>query len=473
LAAPFGRARSWAALLAVLALPSVSVLSPPPAAEAASHPRHSGLQVRRGGPDAQVELRTRRPGEAFLDVSVAARRVSWGEKGHESAVVSLFVDGHYATDVVISSNRPTPRVLALGSLSAGVHTLRIHYAADRSARRAGTATLRHLHVRTVSKHNPQYAAARYAPVLFGRHVPSLGGRFQSAVTDSPLVAWHETTPAAKGHSVIEYSVVWSNEDGGTLSPELMGRWGRTTDIEWVYRVEVNRAGHRVRGSGVYQASGHRTLRFRGRYDGTHPLLETCTSNNNMCDTVDDPMRFALSTRDVRPVEQPREFLMDTHPWTYAVMAQEMQREGKIESPSDPATPAVGDQRSYLYVALDHDTTPAASQAGVGLAVDVRLAGNPTTYSSDHQVPEWSVNRDVPAATTVELPLGTTAADVVSVSVRRVPIGLTDNGATLTVTDIDRAFFLGPDYLPQPSFVSWHGSQQLTAASPTAVLWSAG
>ena len=41
------------------------------------------------------------------------------------------------------------------------------------------------------------------------------------------------------------------------------------------------------------------------------------------------------------------------------MAQEMIREGKIESPSDPATPAVGDQRNYLYVAVDHDTTPAA------------------------------------------------------------------------------------------------------------------
>jgi hypothetical protein len=58
-------------------------------------------------------------------------------------------------------------------------------------------------------------------------------------------------------------------------------------------------------------------------------------------------------------------------------------------------------------------------------------------------------------------------------VRRVPIGLPDNGATLTVTDVDRAFLLGSDYLPEASFVSWHGSQALTAAAPTAVLWSAG
>ena len=106
------------------------------------------------------------------------------------------------------------------------------------------------------------------------------------------------------------------------------------------------------------------------------------------------MRFALSTREVRPVEQPREYLMDAHPWTYSVMAQEMLREGKIESPSDPATPAVGDQRSYLYVAVDHDTTPAASgRSGARRGRPAR--GDPTTYASNHLVPDWSVNRDVP------------------------------------------------------------------------------
>ena len=103
MAGPFARARSWAALLTVLALSGASALSAQPADAAP----HSGIHVRRGGHDAQVTFRTTRAGEAFLDVSVAARRVSWGEPGHESAVVSLFVDGHYATDVVISSSRPS------------------------------------------------------------------------------------------------------------------------------------------------------------------------------------------------------------------------------------------------------------------------------------------------------------------------------------------------------------------------------
>jgi hypothetical protein len=183
------------------------------------------------------------------------------------------------------------------------------------------------------------------------------------------------------------------------------------------------------------------------------------------------MRLALSTRDVLPADQPREHEMDIHPWTYQVMAREMLREKKIESPSNPTTLAVGDQRSYLYVAIDHDTVPPTSAAGVGLAVEVRIRDDPMTYTSNHDNAFLTVNRDGPAATTVELPVGTTPADVASISVRRVPPGA-DNGASLTVTDLDRAFFLGSRYLPGPSFAQWHGSATLTADSPTVDLWTA-
>lgn len=62
------------------------------------------------------------------------------------------------------------------------------------------------------------------------------------------------TTSAPGHRVLEYSLVWSNEDGGTDTPALMARWGRSTDIEWIYRVEVDQAGNRVPGTAVYQAA---------------------------------------------------------------------------------------------------------------------------------------------------------------------------------------------------------------------------
>jgi hypothetical protein len=365
------------------------------------------------------------------------------------------------------------RQFALGSLARGRHTLRLHYAAHRSLSRAGVARLNDVRIRTVAASSPEYAAARYAPVLYGRNLTELGGRFQNNRTDTPLVAWHQVLPAAApGHSVIEYSVIWSNEDGGTDTAGLMARWGRTTDIEWIYRVEVDAQGRRVRGSGVFQAPAHGTLTFHGRYDGTHPLLETCTSNNNVCDKVTDPMRFALSTREVLPDGQPREHEMDLHPWTYQVMAREMVRERQIESPSDPATIEVGDQRSYLYVTVDHDTTPASSSSAVGLAVEVRLKGDATTYTSHHDNAFITVNRDDPAATTVELPVGTTAADIASIGVRRVPLGV-DDDSEMTVTDLGRAFLLGSNYLPGPSILApWHGSVILTKAAPTAELWTA-
>ncbi len=453
-------------------LDTTAATSAAPRASAAPADRvHTwSVRVHRGGPNATVIFHRSRVGEAFVVATVSARGVSWAEPKNESAVVSVFVDGHYATDIVITSSGPVRREFALGSLGKGRHTLRLHYAAHRSLSRAGVASLKDLRFRTMAASNAGYAAARYAPVLYGRNLPTYGGRFANNRTDTPLVAWHRVLPAARpGHSVIEYSVIWSNEDGGTNTPALMAQWGRTTDIEWVYRVEIDAAGRRVPGSGVIQAPAHQTLPFKGRYDGTHPLIQTCTANNNVCDKVDDPMRFALSTRGVLPAGQPREHEMDTHPWTYQVMAREMLRERKIESPSDPATQAVGDQRSYLYLAVDHDTVPPTSASGVGLVVEVHLVGDPTTYTSHHEVVFWSINRDGPAATTVELPVGTTPADVASISVRRLPL-VSDDGATLEVTGVTRAFFLRSSYLPGPSFASWHGSVSLTTASPTAELW---
>jgi hypothetical protein len=388
-------------------------------------------------------------------------------------VVSAYVDGHYATDIVITSAGPVKREFALGHLGKGRHTLRLHYASGRSRSDAGVAKVAHITFRTVRRSSPRYAAVKYAPVLYGRSMAAFGGRFQNNRTDTPLVAWHQRLPADHaGHSLIEYSVVWSNEDGGTDTSGLMAKWGRTTDIEWVYRVEINRKGKRVPGSGVFQAENHETKKFRGKYDGTHPLIQTCTANNNICDKVKDPMRFALSMRDGLGARQPREHVMDRQPWTYQVMAREMVREKKIESTPDPLTVAVGDQRTYLYVAVTHDTDPAGSAGGVGLAVDVTLTGG-ATYASDHDQALsilYTINRNGPAATTVELPAGTTADDIESIAVRRVPIN-TDNGASLTVTALKRAFFLRSNYLPRSSFAHWHGSVTLTSGSPTATVWS--
>jgi hypothetical protein len=444
-----------------------------PAGPAAAHPA-GRFAVSGHRPDVRVPFVVRRAGETLVDLRAAAPSTDWATRGAESAVVSISVDGRYATDLVVSGATPLARQLALGGLRAGGHTLRLHFATERSPVAGATVTIDRLHVSTYDKRDPRYQVLRFAPVMYGRNLAGLGSPYQSATTDAPLIAWHESTPAATpGHTVMTYSLIWSNEDGGTNTPALMARWGRTTDIEWTYAVELDEHGDRVPGSDTYQAANHETLHFTGTYEGDHPLLETCTSNNNMCDVVDDPMRFFLSTLPTRPADQPREYLMDTNTWTYQIMAKEMIREGKIEAPGPGtvATPEVSDQRNYLYAMLKKTTQGANSGAAwVGVALGVRLAGGDTVYLSNHVDPTWSIQRDDPAATTVELPPGTTLDDITQVSVHRVVVGA-DTGAPVHVTRLGRGFLPGRDYLPGPALLGWTGDVELTTATPSAVVWS--
>ncbi|WP_067479859.1 hypothetical protein [Actinomadura hibisca] len=429
------------------------------------------LVVQRGGPARTVPFTADRDGEAVIAFRAAAPGVSWARKGAEAAVVSVAVDGRHVTDLVVPSADPTPRSLGLGAVKRGRHkvTLRFAKGSAAAARRVVLAGTR------VRMPRADQLALRHAPIVVGRTGWPFGDAYQNARTDTPLIAWHEARPAATaGHRVLEYSVVWSNEDGGTDSPALMARWGRTTDIEWVYRVEVDAAGRRVPGTGVYQAPQHLTLKFTGRYEGDHPVLQTCTQNNNMCDVImpGSPLRFLPDASRTLPAGRAREAVMDREPWTYRVMAQEMVREGKIEKRSDPATREVGDQRTYLYAELVKRTGAATgSGSAPGVTLGVRLRRDPSRlYRSDHGEPTWSIERDGAAATTVELPAGTTAADIASVEAVRRPVGLGDNGAPATVTALNRGFFLNRSYLPGASAVRWSGSAVLTAARPSAVVW---
>jgi len=425
-------------------------------------------------PDLRVPFLAGRGGEALVDLRAAAPGTDWATPGAESAVVSLSVDGRYATDLVVSGAEPLERQLALGGLGAGRHVLRLHFASDRSPAATASVTIDRLHVSTFGKRDPQYQVLRFAPIVYGRNLAELGSPYQNATTDVPLIAWHESAPAATaGHTVLTYSLIWSNEDGGTNTPALMARWGRTTDIEWIYSVELDEHGDRVPGTDTYQAANHQTLHFAGRYEDAHAVLSTCTSNNNMCDATDDPMRFFLSTLPTRPADQPREYLMDTNAWTYQIMAKEMIREGKIEAagPVTATTPEVSDQRNYLFAAVKKATVGVNSGASwVGVALGVRLTGGQTVYLSNHVDPTWSLQRDDPAATTVELPAGTTVDDIAQVSVHRIVVG-TDTGASVHVTHVGRGFLLAPDYLPGTGLLDWTGDVELTGTTPSAVIWS--
>lgn len=466
------RSRARHAVLALTgSLSAGAALASAPLTTAHASTAQGTLTVHRGGPARSLSFTAARDGEAVIGFAAAAPGVSWAKKGAESAVVSIAVDGRHVTDLVVPSSDPTPRSLGLGHVRRGRHKVTVRFARGSApvARRVTLARTR------VQLPGADQLALRHAPVVIGRTEGPLNDPYQNATTDTPLIAWHETRPApTPGHQVIEYSVVWSNEDGGTDSPALMARWGRTADIEWIYRVEVDAEGRRVDGTGVYQAPAHQTLEFTGRYEDDHPVLQTCTQNNNMCDVIaeDAPLRFLPDVTATRPEGRAREVMMDRRPWTYRVMAQEMVREGKIEKPSDPATREVGDQRTYLFAEFAKTTgSPAGIGSAPGVALGVRLRSDPSRlFRSDHDQPTWSIERDGAVATTVELPEGTNASGIASIEAIRRPTGLGDNGAPSTVTAINRGFFLDASYLPQRSAVSWNGSVTLTREQPAAVLW---
>ena len=133
---------------------------------------------------------------------------------------------------------------------------------------------------------------------------------------------------------------------------------------------------------------------------------------------------------------------------------------------------MGDQRTYLYLEITKTTGgPNSGNNWVGVALGVRLTADPSVlYRSDHSMSDWAIQRDLPAATTVELPGGTTAADIGSIEAIRTTSGKKDTGVSVTMTGINRGFFLDSGFLPQPSFVTWLGSATLTQASPIATIW---
>lgn len=416
-------------------------------------------------------------GQGLIDLVAWAPGVDWQRVGDEAAVASISVDGTYRSDLLVPGSEPLHRQLQLGDLSAGPHDLTIAFNAAHSAPGARQIGLTAIQPSTVGTDAPDYQALAHSPILYGRSLAAYGGPTQNSWTDAPLVSWHYTTPNPDGTTSLEYQIVWSNEDGGTDTepPSEQARWGRMTDIEWIYRVTIDAAGNTVPGSETFQAPSHTTTVFSGTHEGQHPVLQTCTDNNNVCDTLSDAqMRFFLSTVPTMDAgTQAREQIMEMFPWTYAVMGKEMIREFHTEARGNPDTAELGDARNYLYVVIDKTTSSPDNghSPWVGVSVGVQLRGSHRIYRSDHNIPNYSLQRDGLDATDVELPPGTTMDDIARIEVIRFPTSVrADPGYTATVTGMTRAYLLDKAYRPIRPYLTWQGTVTLTEDHPVAVIW---
>jgi len=382
--------------------------------------------------------------ESLLDLTASAPGTSWVTAGAEAATAAIFVDGKKHQDVYLFAGaKPFTYKLLLGRVAAGEHTLRIELNRQQSAAKASTINIADAKITLVERKNPEFLALAHAPILFAR--PNTIGKF----SDVPLMMYYETIKEG-ALTTYRYTVIISNEDGGTQTAALMARWGRTTDIEWVIDVQLDAQGNVI--SSTYQGVSHETKVFKGKREGEHPLTAIASDNNNFADDQQSSMRFTLCPISVDLSQHSREWVMDQHPWTYTVMAEEMIREGKITEERSLGV-RIGDLRNYLYVDVASD-----QQNGALFSAAVKLKGDGKWYASDLGINSYKIERSGIFRTTIRLPRGTKLSEIERLTVR---CDLTGNprskeemakavGATCEVKAINTIFLLDRESKPGPS-----------------------
>jgi hypothetical protein len=341
--------------------------------------------------------------EVLLDLTAGAPGTSWLEKGREAATATIYVDGRYYQDVILFNGaRPHTYQLLLGRLQPGEHSFRVELNRQQSAPQATTIDIKDAKLTFIERGQPEFSALAHAPLLYAR--ANTIGKF----SDVPLLAYYETEQRG-GNTLLRYTVIFSNEDGGTQTSALMARWGRTTDIEYVCETELDAQGRAVKT--VFQGVNHKDTEFSGQLEAAHPVFLTASDNNNFSDKGESALRFALRPLPFDLSRASRETVMDAHPWTYRVMADEMLREGKLTKERTLGL-RIADFRHYLFV--DANST---LRNGALLSFAVKLKGDPKWYPSDLGIGYYKIDRSGFVRSTIRLPQAIKAQQIERLSVR--------------------------------------------------------
>jgi hypothetical protein len=390
-------------------------------------------------------------GEAVATIRASCSPCDWGKKGREAAAVSVSLDGGPArTLVLVRGEEEADYAVLLGAVEAGPHVVRATQDPALSAASAGAARIGAIDVRVEPRDAESHRGLSLAPLIYAR--ADTIGRF----SDVPLLMWYETAPTPRGLR-FEYSVIFSNEDGGTPADRLMATWGRTTDIEWVYRVEVDARGRIL--AEEFQGPEHEVRPFAGSREGRHPLLWVATTNNMMMDAGTTAIRFgpAPAGRDLRDAS--RETIMDDEPWMYRVMTEELGREGKIAAEPTPGDGRVRDPRDYLYIEACGEVQNAA------LTFEVSVGDTTRWTASDLGIAKFRIGRTgcfrAAVATSEPVPRALRVRVFEVPPDQRQPPGT----AHVWLARINRVFRLDRHYHPGGSMLAWTGHAALTPADP--------
>ncbi len=390
--------------------------------------------------------------EAVLKLNASSPGANWAVKGSEAATVTIEIDGKYNQDVILFGGAANfdYRVL-LGKLSAGEHQLRVALNAAQSAPNASKAVIHAAAVAPKIQGNSQeplpYA---HAPILYAR--PDTVGKF----SDVPLLMWYEIIKDGAAQT-IRYSIIFTNEDGGTQTAALMARWGRVTDIEWICEVKLDAQGKVL--SEVFQGTNHRTLPFTGRHEANHPVYIVASRNNNFSDQLPETLpalRFVLAPVAFDTANNSREVLMDENPWTYRIMYDEMLREGKIANDSEVIGAAglgikMLDPRRYLYF------DGASNNTNSALSFAVKLKGDAHWYASDLGNSYFRIDRSGWFRSTVRLPKISNTNQIEQIVVRCEALPDTQSRKqdfkpepTCAIEAMNKIFLLDEKFMPSAS-----------------------
>ncbi len=375
-----------------------------------------------------------RAGEAIAEITMSAPGANWAKTSATASVADVRVDDGTPFQIMVYSGETRQRYpVFLGSLPAGPHRISVVRNEKESAPGAGLA---------VEKVDFQTGLTdevlAHAPVLYAR--ANTAGKF----SDIPLLVYAEKLRDG-ADPILQYTVIFSNEDGGTSTRALMARWGRTTDIEYVYRLNLGN------GKAIIQSRDHKEVEFAGKRDGSHPLLQPVTDNNMVAAVEGDlpaALRYQIAPVLVDLSAHSRENVMDDRPLNYRVMGEELIREGKLRPFATVDGEKISDPRNYLYVEMK------VTNRTSGVSVNVRLRDESIWRSGDLGRVDYAISRSEWVRTTVELPPAIRADQIAEIGLACVvapgPDRRMQASGECRVEAVTKAFLLDREYKPGSS-----------------------
>ena len=394
-------------------------------------------------------------GEAVAVIHASCERCDWGVEGREAAAVKILVDGKYSQHLLLARGaQDADYHVSLGPVAGGDHRIRIEADPALSAAQAGPAAISKVDIVVITPAGDDFVAQSMAPVLYAR--PNTVGKF----TDVPVFMWYEIVPVPQGRQ-FRYSVIFTNEDGGTATDRLMATWGRTTDVEYVYGVTLDGRGKVV--AEEFQGPRHEVPAFRGQHEGAHPLEWVSTDNNMVSESGPTEIRYAPAPQRFDLTDKSREVVMDAHPWIYALAAKEMVREKKFvdDAAAVAGSGRIPDARRFVFVEACTDLENAAVAFSVH-APDA--SGAARWFDVDRGLTEFRIVRTGCFRGGVPLPAGAGRPDAIRFKAYPLPPRANapppPGPGSVVLTRVNGVFTIADTYEPRALGFSWTGKVAL-------------